>query len=427
MGGIVKKIFRILTIFLPLSISCNKNIDISSKNPVTPIYNLKDSDFKITHNVIFKDQHLRNEIIDIQAKLYSNDNQYWILHNWSDLNAERNNSQLMIFAKDQNKFRPYEIKDHDLSSDYIIQFTQHANEYLSLALFSPDQTIPGYSNKAYLIKTDLKGNTLQNYELPFNYFFITSTNLKIKAVGNELLLLYAHNNFEKKEVVLERLDANYQSKWKNVFQTNSLSFYDQVILENDKNGENIFIVYPENNESSKIVKLNKNGEILNKNWQTLNNNPTFVQLTSDDKNLYISYSSNKKLEMMSIDKQSSEVNWQKSYSFRPLEIIHSLAVLGDNLVLAGICDFEQVKTGSIVKYSDALLFIVGKNTGELVKNKNNPLIFGTKRADSIYTIYPIINKNSLILGGTQEGPITHDGDIYKENLYSHGFIKTFHL
>lgn len=76
---------------------------------------------------------------------------------------------------------------------------------------------------------------------------------------------------------------------------------------------------------------------------------------------------------------------------------------GDFLWAAGVANYEQVSTGSIVGYGDSFLSKL-----DLASGQAKVKYYGTDRKDSIESLSCF--ENSLFVGGLQNGPITHTGD-----------------
>ena len=96
----------------------------------------------------------------------------------------------------------------------------------------------------------------------------------------------------------------------------------------------------------------------------------------------------------------------------------SIRMCNDKLWLGGAFGFKQASTGSVVKFGDAFLWSIDSEQKTFKK-----IIFGTDRDDSVMALDCI--NNELIVGGNENGPITHTGDNDANLNYQESFLGAF--
>ena len=121
--------------------------------------------------------------------------------------------------------------------------------------------------------------------------------------------------------------------------------------------------------------------------------------------------------LSALDGKDGRSLWSRTIDVRDEDSLNTLQFLSDKyLAIGGNTGQLQVSTGSIVKHGDAFLMLT-----DLSGNILGQSVFGTDRNDYVSTLLEV-EGSKILVGGTKDGPITHDGDNDKTQLHCFGFL-----
>ncbi len=122
--------------------------------------------------------------------------------------------------------------------------------------------------------------------------------------------------------------------------------------------------------------------------------------------------------LSALDGKDGRSLWSRTIDVRDEDSLNTLQFLSDKYVaIGGNTGQLQVSTGgNIVKHGDASLMLT-----DLSGNILGQSVFGTERNDYVSTLMEV-EGSKILVGGTKNGPITHDGDNDKTQLHCFGFL-----
>lgn len=126
-------------------------------------------------------------------------------------------------------------------------------------------------------------------------------------------------------------------------------------------------------------------------------------------------SNQRKVTIELFDSKSLDSKKKISSPSPEMSSARTLKVCNGRVWVGGNAGFQQVATGSVVNPGDAFLW-----STDLYLTPVDLKIFGTTRDDDVTAID--CSQNGILIGGNENGPITHTGDSDSSQLYQASFV-----
>ncbi|MBQ7790102.1 MAG: hypothetical protein IJ399_02440 [Bacilli bacterium] len=246
------------------------------------------------------------------------------------------------------------------------------------------------------------------------------------------------------QAVILKIKDDGEIVWQKTFNYSGDDSFESVIATND----NGFVVLGtsdsndieglnSNGETDGIIiKYNENGEIVwKKNWGG-NNYENFYNIspTSDSGFVIVGDSFSSNIEGITNEEENNkaviikynkdgEIQWSKSYHGNNNHSFNDVLITpGDNIIVVGTFDSDNIENMPVKGYADALLVLYDKN-GNLILEKS----FGGLGSDTYNVALFTKNNNLITLGISDSEDIVSDENVGYEDIIQSKYNIDFEL